>query len=156
MVGLVTQVLIYAIAAMSLNLILGYGGLVTFGHAAFFGLGGYAVGILYQHFTEHSAFLGLVPGSDALLVVIPAAMLVSAIAAAADWRLSLRTSGVPLHHDHAGVRADGVLPVRLAEGLWRRRRPDDAAARRCCRSSTLGTMRHSTASAWRLPLPGSR
>jgi branched-chain amino acid transport system permease protein len=63
-VGLATQILIYAIAAMSLNLVLGYGGMVTFGHAAFFGLGGYAVGILYQHFSETSAFLGLVPGSD--------------------------------------------------------------------------------------------
>lgn len=94
-VGLATQVTIYAIAAMSLNLILGYGGLVTFGHAAFFGIGGYAVGILYQHFADGSAFLGFIPGSDALLVVIPAAMLVSAVAAAGIGALSLRTSGVP-------------------------------------------------------------
>ncbi|WP_315834790.1 branched-chain amino acid ABC transporter permease [Bradyrhizobium prioriisuperbiae] len=94
-VGLATQVMIYAIAAMSLNLVLGYGGLVTFGHAAFFGLGGYAVGILYQHFADSSAFLGFFPGSDALLVAIPVAMLVSAAAAAGIGALSLRTSGVP-------------------------------------------------------------
>jgi branched-chain amino acid transport system permease protein len=93
--GLATQVLIYAIAAMSLNLILGYGGMVTFGHAAFFGLGGYTVAILYQHAGNSSAFLGIVPGSDALLAAIPAAMLVGAIAAAMIGGLSLRTSGVP-------------------------------------------------------------
>jgi branched-chain amino acid transport system permease protein len=94
-VGLGTQILIYAIAAMSLNLVLGYGGMVTFGHAAFFGLGGYAVGILYQHFSEHSAFLGLVPGSDSLAVALAAAMLVSGCAAVTIGSLSLRTSGVP-------------------------------------------------------------
>jgi branched-chain amino acid transport system permease protein len=94
-VGLATQILIYAIAAMSLNLVLGYGGMVTFGHAAFFGLGGYTVGILYQHFADNSAFLGLVPGSDSLLIAIAAAMLVGAIGAAAIGSLSLRTSGVP-------------------------------------------------------------
>ena len=94
-VGLATQILIYAIAAMSLNLVLGYGGMVTFGHAAFFGLGGYTVGILYQHFADNSAFLGLVPGSDSLLIAIAAAMLVSAIGAAVIGSLSLRTSGVP-------------------------------------------------------------
>jgi len=93
--GLMTQVAIYAIAAMSLNLILGYGGLVTFGHAAFFGTGGYVVGILYQHFAERSAFLGLVPGTDSLLVVLLAAVLIGAIVAALIGSLSLRTSGVP-------------------------------------------------------------
>ena len=94
-VGLGTQVLIYAIAAMSLNLVLGFGGMVSFGHAAFFGLGGYAVGILYQHFSEHSAFLGLLPGSDSLAVALAAAMLVSGCVAAIIGSLSLRTSGVP-------------------------------------------------------------
>src|SRR6202166_4869684 len=43
---LFTRVLILAIAAVSLNLIMGYGGMVSFGHAAYLGLGGYAVGIL--------------------------------------------------------------------------------------------------------------
>ena len=41
-----TRIIIWAIAAISLNMILGYGGLVSFGHAAFIGIGGYAVGIL--------------------------------------------------------------------------------------------------------------
>lgn len=94
-IGLATQVLIYMIAATSLNLVLGYGGMVTFGHAAFFGIGGYVVGILYQHLAEGSTFLGIVPGSEGLLTAVAAAMLVSAIAAAAIGSLSLRTGGVP-------------------------------------------------------------
>jgi branched-chain amino acid transport system permease protein len=47
--GLVTEVLIYAIAAMSLDLLMGYTGLVSFGHAAFFGLGAYATVLLNVH-----------------------------------------------------------------------------------------------------------
>ena len=45
---LFTRILILALAAVSLNLILGYGGMVSFGHAAYLGIGGYAVGILAQ------------------------------------------------------------------------------------------------------------
>ena len=48
-IGLFARVMIFAIAAISLDLILGYGGLVSFGHAAFLGLGAYAVGILAAH-----------------------------------------------------------------------------------------------------------
>ena len=43
---LVTRIVILALAAASLNLIMGYGGMVSFGHAAYLGIGGYAVGIL--------------------------------------------------------------------------------------------------------------
>src|SRR5207237_6473906 len=43
---LVRRIMILAIAAISLNLILGYGGMVSFGHAAYLGLGAYALGIL--------------------------------------------------------------------------------------------------------------
>ncbi len=43
---LFTRIVILAIAAVSLNLIMGYGGMVIFGHAAYLGIGGYAVGIL--------------------------------------------------------------------------------------------------------------
>src|SRR5436309_2687201 len=48
-IGLASRILIFALAATSLNLILGFGGMVSFGHAAFMGVGGYAVGILMQH-----------------------------------------------------------------------------------------------------------
>ena len=45
-IDLIRRVMIFGIAAVSLNLILGYGGLVSFGHAAYLGVGGYSVGIL--------------------------------------------------------------------------------------------------------------
>ena len=92
--GVATRIAIYAIAAASLNLILGYGGLVSFGHAAYFGLGGYTVGILWEHFRLSEPFLGILPGTPELLITFPAAILVGGVAAAAIGALSLRTSGV--------------------------------------------------------------
>ncbi|MBW3096413.1 branched-chain amino acid ABC transporter permease [Pseudohoeflea coraliihabitans] len=92
--SLATRVLIYGIAAASLNFVLGYGGMVSFGHAAFFGIGGYVVGILYQHFALEEPLLGLIPGTNQMLITLPAALLVSGILAAAIGALSLRTGGV--------------------------------------------------------------
>jgi branched-chain amino acid transport system permease protein len=43
---LFARVMILALAALSLNLIMGYGGMVSFGHAVYLGIGGYAIGIL--------------------------------------------------------------------------------------------------------------
>jgi branched-chain amino acid transport system permease protein len=77
-----TKLVIWAIAAVSLNMILGYGGLVSFGHAVFFGIGGYAVGI--------SAFYGITSGWVQWPVGIAAAALWAALVGA----LSLRTRGV--------------------------------------------------------------
>ena len=48
-VTLFTRIVIFALAAVGLNLILGYGGLVSFGHAMYIGIGAYAVGILSFH-----------------------------------------------------------------------------------------------------------
>jgi branched-chain amino acid transport system permease protein len=81
-VGVATRVLIFAIAASSLNLILGFGGLVSFGHAAFVGLGAYTVGILMD------------AGITAAWIAWPAAMLVAGLAAALIGAISLRTRGV--------------------------------------------------------------
>ncbi|QPC94682.1 branched-chain amino acid ABC transporter permease [Mesorhizobium sp. INR15] len=92
--SLATRVLIYGIAAASLNLVLGYGGMVSFGHAAFFGIGGYVVGILYQHYSLDEPLFGFISGSNQLLVTLPAAIIVSGIMAAAIGALSLRTGGV--------------------------------------------------------------
>lgn len=92
--SLATRILIYGIAAASLNLVLGYGGLVSFGHAAYFGVGGYVVGILYHLSTNDQLLFGVIPGSNALLVTLPAAMLVCGLLAAVLGALSLRTSGV--------------------------------------------------------------
>ena len=93
-IGLATRILIYAIAAASLNLALGYGGMVSFGHAAFFGLGAYVTGILYHHFISGDPLFGVITGSNALLVTMPAAILVTGVMAALIGALSLRTSGV--------------------------------------------------------------
>ncbi len=91
--SLITRILIYSIAAASLNFVLGYGGMISLGHAAFFGIGGYAVGLLFVH---HGAdpLLGFIPGSNQLLVTVPAAVLVSGLLALLIGALSLRTGGV--------------------------------------------------------------
>ena len=141
LITLATRMAIYAIAAASLNLILGYGGLVSFGHAAYFGVGGYVVGILYSHFVSGDPFLGFIPGTNQFLITLLAAMVVSGLCALVLGALSLRTSGFAIHHDHARLRADAVLPVRVAEGLWRRRRPDRAPPQCPVRSAIWPTTR---------------
>jgi branched-chain amino acid transport system permease protein len=93
-IGLATRILCLGIAAASLNLILGHGGMVSFGHALYYGLGAYTVGILWEHFRLAEPIFGLIPGSNALLVTLPAAMAVAGVAAAVIGALSLRTSGV--------------------------------------------------------------
>ncbi|MFN3642801.1 MAG: branched-chain amino acid ABC transporter permease [Gemmobacter sp.] len=93
LVTLATRIAVYAIAAASLNFILGYGGMVSFGHAAFFGLGAYTVGMLFHHAGAGPMF-GLIPGTTQLALTIPLAMLVAGLAAAAIGALSLRTGGV--------------------------------------------------------------
>lgn len=80
--GLAARILIFALAATSLNLILGFGGMVSFGHAAFVGVGAYTAGILLQA-GVHSAWL-----------LWPAAMVVAALFAAVIGAISLRTRGV--------------------------------------------------------------
>lgn len=94
LLSLASRILIYAIAAASLNFILGYGGMVSFGHAAFFGIGAYTVGILFAHHTSGEPLFGLIPGSNQMLVTLPAALLVSGLFAALIGALSLRTGGV--------------------------------------------------------------
>ena len=76
------RVLIYAMAAASLNLVLGYGGMVSFGHAAFFGAGAYIVGILS------------VEGLRSAWIAWPLAAAVAALAALVIGAISLRTRGV--------------------------------------------------------------
>ncbi|MBT5415550.1 MAG: branched-chain amino acid ABC transporter permease [Rhodospirillaceae bacterium] len=79
---LFSRVMVYAIAALSLDLILGYGGMVSFGHAAFLGVGAYTVGILSYY------------GIDSAFLQWPAAILLSALAALVIGYVSLRTTGV--------------------------------------------------------------
>jgi len=79
---LFTRVVILALAALSLNLIMGFGGMVSFGHAAYLGIGGYAVGILAKE------------GIGSGFVQWPVAVAASALYALVVGALSLRTRGV--------------------------------------------------------------
>ncbi|MFZ0421327.1 MAG: branched-chain amino acid ABC transporter permease [Xanthobacteraceae bacterium] len=79
---LFTRVIILALAALSLNLIMGFGGMVSFGHAVCLGIGGYAVGILAKE------------GFGSGFVQWPAAIAASSLYALVVGALSLRTRGV--------------------------------------------------------------
>ncbi|WP_420473150.1 branched-chain amino acid ABC transporter permease [Noviherbaspirillum sp. ST9] len=81
-IGVASRLMIFALAATSLNLVLGFGGMVSLGHAAYFGTGAYAVGILMQH------------GISSAWVSWPLAMAASAFLAAIVGLISLRTRGV--------------------------------------------------------------
>ncbi|WP_306605053.1 branched-chain amino acid ABC transporter permease [Azonexus sp.] len=81
-IGFATRVLIFALAASSLNLVLGFGGMVSLGHAAFFGIGAYVAAICQQG--------GIVEG----LLAFPLAMGVAGLFALLVGALSLRTRGV--------------------------------------------------------------
>jgi branched-chain amino acid transport system permease protein len=80
--SLVSRVMIFAIAAIALDLILGFGALVSFGHAAFIGIGAYSMGILASH------------GYDSALAGLLAALAASALFALVTGAISLRTKGV--------------------------------------------------------------
>jgi branched-chain amino acid transport system permease protein len=80
--SLFTRILILAIAAVSLNLIMGFGGMVSFGHAAYLGIGGYTVGILAKE------------GINSGFVQWPLALVLSGLFALGVGALSLRTRGV--------------------------------------------------------------
>ena len=81
-VGMATRVLVFALAASSLNLILGFGGMVSFGHAAFLGIGAYSVAILMQN------------GIASAWIAWPLAILLTALVSLLIGWVSLRTQGV--------------------------------------------------------------
>jgi branched-chain amino acid transport system permease protein len=93
-ITLATRIAILALAAVGLNLALGLGGMVSFGHAAYFGIGGYVAGIMAHH-----AFMGTpgpfgIPGTGQMLPIWAMAMVISGLVAAVIGALSLRTSGI--------------------------------------------------------------
>ena len=96
-VTLATKVAIFGLAGVGLNLALGYGGLVSFGHAAFFGLGGYVTAILASHATSGTpvaTFPFTMLGTNEMLAIWPFAIAVPGLAALVIGALSLRTTGV--------------------------------------------------------------
>jgi len=96
-ITLATRVAILALAGVGLNIALGLGGLVSLGHAAFFGIGGYAMGILASHAQSYSPLMEapfLIEGTKSMPVIWITALIASALAALLIGVLSLRTSGV--------------------------------------------------------------
>ncbi|MDB5511620.1 MAG: branched-chain amino acid transporter permease, partial [Enterovirga sp.] len=81
-ISLMTRVVVVGLAAMSLDLLIGFGGLISFGHAAFLGIGAYAVGILSSH------------GFDDALLQLAVAVGGSVVFALASGAIALRTQGV--------------------------------------------------------------
>lgn len=81
-VSLLTRIMILAIATLSLDLVLGVGGMVSFGHAAFVGIGAYMAGILIQE------------GFGDLLIALPVTVICCALYGAFSGAISLRTRGV--------------------------------------------------------------
>jgi branched-chain amino acid transport system permease protein len=102
----VTRILIFAMVAASLNFILGYGGMVSFGHAVFFGLGAYVTAI--------ASFHGV---TSAWLIWLLAA-LVTALVGLVIGVIALHAGGV-FHHDHHGAGAIVLLLFRRLPVLRR-------------------------------------
>lgn len=91
------RIMILAIAASSLNLILGYGGMVSLGHAAFIGIAAYVVAILNWHVSNGEPLLSwpiVIEGSASAYVVAPIAIAASGVSALLIGFISLRTSGL--------------------------------------------------------------
>lgn len=93
LVKLATRIVVFALAAAALDLALGVGGMVSFGHAAFLGLGAYVVGIAFVHGFEGSTLLGLSPPADIWRQILLAALVAAIFAAVTGW-VCLRTRGV--------------------------------------------------------------
>lgn len=93
MISLFTKIVVFGLAAMSLDLIVGYGGMVSLGHAAFFGLGSYTAGALAFHAVDDSTVFGI-GGTEQALISWPLAMVLGALLGLLIGGLSLRTKGV--------------------------------------------------------------
>ncbi len=97
LITLSTRVAILALAGVGLNIALGLGGLVSLGHAAFFGIGGYAMGILASHAQSYAPLMEspfLIEGTKSMPIIWLVAIIASGLAALMIGGLSLRTSGV--------------------------------------------------------------
>ena len=97
LITLLSRIIIFSIAAIGLNLVLGFGNLISFGHAAFFGLGGYISGILAIHAFNSELLISwpfLFSGSNNSLIIWLFTILFCSLLALLLGALCLRTSGV--------------------------------------------------------------
>lgn len=95
-ITLATRAAIFAIAGIGLNLALGNGGMISFGHAAYFGIGGYVVGILATHAQNYAPLydgLFLLEGTQSMLITWPLAIIFGGLAALVIGAMCLRTDG---------------------------------------------------------------
>ena len=96
-ITLMTRAVVFAIAAVGLNLAFGLGGLVSLGHAVFFGIGGYTMGILAFHAQTFSPMIEwpmVIEGTKSMPLIWIIAIITSTLAALVIGLLSLRTTGV--------------------------------------------------------------
>lgn len=93
-VNLLSRVVIFAITGVGLNLALGYGGMVSLGHAAFFGIGAYVSGIAAFHFSESSEFIMGFSGTNQMLIIWGITIIISAFIALIIGLICIRTTGV--------------------------------------------------------------
>ena len=96
-ITLMTRAVVFALAAVGLNIALGLGGLVSLGHAVFFGIGGYAMGVLAFHaqtFTPITEWPYVIEGIKSMPAIWLVALVASSLAAFIIGILSLRTAGV--------------------------------------------------------------
>jgi len=89
MISFMAKMMIFAIAAASLDLILGYGGMVSFGHAAYIGLGAYAVAVWAKYAGDYE-----IEWMNSGYVQFATAIIGSALIALVIGAISLRTSGL--------------------------------------------------------------
>lgn len=97
LLSLFSRILIYGLAAASLDLILGYGGMVSLGHAVFMGIGGYSVGILAFHSYESLPLLSwpfALGGTENGLLAWPFAVLIAGLFGLVTGSICLRTKGM--------------------------------------------------------------
>ena len=92
LIKIATRIVIFSIAAVALNLVLGFGNLVSLAHAGLFGIGGYVLGIAAAQVDGEVSTM-LLPATGELAILLPLAMVIAGLAAAAMGVVALRTSG---------------------------------------------------------------
>ena len=91
-----TDTLLFVLLAVSINLLIGYGGMISLGHAAYFAIGGYTAGLLVAH------------AGTPMLVGLLAGPLVATLAAAFIGLFCIRVTQCVLYHDDASFRTTGI------------------------------------------------
>lgn len=91
---ILTRIAVFGMAAMALDLAVGYGGMVSLGHATYIGVGFYTAGALTFHKIHETSFLGFIPGTSQSLIMWPLAMIMGALFGLVIGSLALRTKGI--------------------------------------------------------------